>query len=79
MPSPVDEPLMENTKEAIQKLFDSVAKMTAARVKKVHKNKKYVNASSYFSEYNVGQAFSRGANDIVMVSFLFVTLTYQNS
>ena len=79
MPSHADEPMVENTGEARQELFDSVAKMTAERVKMVHKNEKYSKASSSFSEYNVGQAFSRAVNDIVMVSLLFVALTYQNS
>ena len=68
IPSPHEEPVVENTREGARKeLFDSV--------EKVHKNRKYLKASSSFSEYNIGQAFTRGANDIVMVSFFLVTLT----
>lgn len=54
-PSPVEEPVVESTKEARQELFDSVAKMTVDRVEKVQKNKKYLKASSSFTEYNVGK------------------------
>lgn len=58
MPLPVDEPVEENTREARQKLFDSVAKMTVGQAKKVHKNKKYLKASFSFSKYSVGHAIS---------------------
>ena len=63
-----------NNKEARKRVFDSVFKMTLDRVEKVHQNKKYFKASSSFPGYNFGSAFSRAANDLTMVCFLFVYL-----
>ena len=69
IPSLVEEPVVENTREEVRKeLFKIVARLTAERVDKVSKNRKYLKASSSFSKCNINQAFTRGANDIVMVS-----------
>ena len=65
-----------SNKEARKQVFDSVFKMTLDRVEKVHKNKKYLKASSSFAGYNFGSAFSRAVNDITMVSFLFAYLPW---
>ena len=76
-PSPVEEPVAGNTsKETKQEVFDSIFKMAVERAENVRKNKKYIKASSSFPGYNFGQAFSRAANDITMVHFLFVYLPY---
>ena len=51
IPSPHKEPVVENTtEEATKEMFDSVARMTAERVEKVHKNRKYLKASASFFE-----------------------------
>ena len=73
VPSPVEEVAgAGDSRESRQQIFDSVFKLTLDRVEKVHKNKKYLKASSSFAGYNFGSAFSRAANDLTMVSFLFV-------
>ena len=62
------------SKETRQEVFDGLFKMEVERAESVHKNKKYIKASHSFPGYNFGQAFSRAANDITMVLFLFVYL-----
>ena len=75
IPSPVEDAAeVDASKEDRQQIFDSVFKLTVARAEKVHKNKKYLKASSSFAGYNFGTAFSRAANDITMVSVLFAYL-----
>ena len=75
IPSPVEDAAEVNTsREDRQQIFDSVFRMTATRIEKVHKNKKYLKASSSFAGYNFGSAFNRAANDLTMVSPLFVYL-----
>ena len=75
IPSPVEDAAEVNTsREDRQQIFDSVFRMTATRIEKVHKNKKYLKASSSFAGYNFGSAFNRAANDLTMVSFLFAGL-----
>ena len=77
IPSPVEEAAeVVDSKETRKEVFDVVYKMTVDRVEKVHKNKKYFKASSSFPGYNFGTAFSRAANDITMVSFLFAYLPW---
>ena len=72
VPSPVEEVAEGgDSREVRQQIFDNVFKMTLDRAEKVHKNKKYLKASSSFEGYNFGSAFSRAANDITMVCFLF--------
>ena len=63
--SPVEEPTLEDATQ----VFESVIQMTADRVQRLAKHKKYVIAASSFPSYNIGQEFTRGANDISMVSF----------
>ena len=77
IPSPVEDAAeVDASKEDRQQIFDSVFKLTVARAEKVHKNKKYLKASSSFAGYNFGSAFSRAANDLTMVSFLFAYLPW---
>ena len=75
IPSPVEEAVeAEVNKETREEIFDAVFKMTVERAERVHKNKKYLKASSSFAGYNFGTAFSRAANDLTMVSFLLASL-----
>ena len=75
VPSPVEDVAgAGDSRESRQQIFDSVFKLTLDRVEKVHKNKKYLKASSSFAGYNFGSAFSRAANDLTMVGFLLVFL-----
>ena len=75
IPSPVEEAAeVDDNKETRKEVFDTVFKMTVDRAERVHKNKKYLKASSSFAGYNFGSAFSRAANDLTMVSLLFAYL-----
>ena len=77
VPSPVEEVAEGgDSRETRQQIFDSFFKMTLDRAEKVHKNKKYLKASSSFAGYNFGSAFSRAVNDLTMVGFLFVYLPW---
>ena len=71
MPS-ASEPVVED----VAQVFDKVISMSADRVQKLATHRKYSKAASSFPDYNFGQAFSRGLNDIAMVcsprSFMFV-------
>lgn len=55
--------------EDATQVFESVIQMTTERVQKLGKHKKYIKAASSFPSYNIGHAFTQGANDIDMVSF----------
>ena len=75
IPSPVEETVeAEVSKETRKEIFDSVFKMTVERAERVHKNRKFLKASSSFAGYNFGSAFNRAANDLTMVSLLFACL-----
>ena len=71
MPS-ASEPVVED----VAQVFEKVISMSADRVQKLATHRKYSKAASSFPGYNFGQAFSRGLNDIAMVSsprtFMFI-------
>ena len=54
--------------EDVAQVFEKVISMSADRVQKLATHRKYSKAASSFPGYNFGQAFSRGLNDIAMVS-----------
>ena len=69
-PEKTSDPTVEaGGEDATKQVFKSVARMTVDRVDRLTKNKNYVRVSSSFPNYDIGQAFTRGANDIAMVSF----------
>lgn len=78
-PSHVEEPVVGD----VAKVFDNVIHMTTDRVLKLAKHRKYAKSSSSFPAYNFGQAFSRGLNDVTMVSsprsiyFMFSSTCFQ--
>lgn len=49
-PSPGEEPAAEDATQ----VFESVIQMTAERVQRLGKHKKYIKAASYFPSYNIG-------------------------
>ena len=63
-PPPAEEPVVEG----VAQVFESVIQMATERVQKLAKHKKYAKAASSFPGYNFGQAFSRGLNDVSVVS-----------
>ena len=71
------EPVVED----VAQVFEKVISMSTDRVQKLATHRKYSKAASSFVEYNFGQAFSRGLNDIAMVSSprsLCLTIFYQH-
>lgn len=69
-PEKTNDPTVEAGEEDITKqVFEGVARMNVDRVDRLAKNRKYLKMASSFPNYNNDQAFTRGANDIVMVSF----------
>ena len=60
---------MEDSEEAAtRQVLEGMARMTSERVEKLTKSRKYLKVASAFPNYNVRQAFTRGANDIILVS-----------
>lgn len=65
-----DEPpsFVEPAVEDIAQVFEKVISMSTDRVQKLATQWKYSKAAFSFPGYNFGQAFSRGLNDVTMVS-----------
>lgn len=63
-PPSTTEPVVED----VAQVFEKVISMSADRVQKFATHRKYSKAASSFVGYNFGQAFSRGLNDVAMVS-----------
>ena len=75
-PPPSVEPVVED----VAQVFEKVISMSTDRVQKLAAHRKYAKAASSFPGYNFGQAFSRGLNDVAMVSsprslyFIFLSI-----
>ena len=67
-PPSVFEPVAESTVEDVTQVFEKTISMTTDRAQKLAMHRKYSNSASPFHGYNFGQAFSRGLNDVTMVS-----------
>ena len=65
--------------EDVAQVFKKVISMSTDRVQKLATHRKYSKVASSFIGYNFGQAFSRGLNDVAMVSLyrnLFLLILY---
>ena len=67
-PPSIFEPVGEATVEDVRQVFEKSITMTIEWAHKLASHRKYSKSASSFLGYNYGQAFSRGLNDVTMVS-----------